>query len=305
MELVLELLLTRARRDLGPELEQPGGRVPLLGPPRQLVARSQQVLVDRRVPVPLGVGQRHRDPGHRVQRARARAAAEVHAALLAAGVQPVLDPAPGAVADGEAGRLGQHRAVGVVAAQTAGQRPVRATELLVDGRLDDHVTRQLAAALDQASQRVQITGDASLHVHRPPPVEPAVVDLAVPVAVGPLAERRHHVDVPREQQRSPAAGPGQPTHDIRAARVLAPRPPRLVLDGAPHVVGAEDIGLEPEPVQECGDVLLTRPLLAVWRPVLAAERDQIAHKPEQIAAVCPQPRLVRVRGHRQRPDCGT
>ena len=204
------------------------------------------------------------------------------------------------MADGHAGRLREHRAVGVVPAQPCRQRAVGAAELLVHHRLDDHVAGEGDVTLGEAAVRVQCAGDAGLHVPRAAAVEAAVLDIPVPEPVRPRAQRRHDVHVPGQEQRAAAARAAAAADHARAALVAAPRPPQRVGDRGLDLVRPEHVDLGAGLVQARRDQLLAGPFVPIRRAVLAGERDQLAGQLDQVIAVAAEPLVGRSALHIER-----
>ena len=129
-------------------------------------------------------------------------------------------------------RLGLH-------AQFRQKRGALAQQLLVRHCGHDQTARQLLPAAFQPSRRPHHGGQSALHVHRPPPVEPAIFNPRFK-RVSQVILHRMGVRVPvKEQRRSRTASPQDPQYHRPSVPDLIPlhfqtHVPKFRLNSVPY-----------------------------------------------------------------------
>ena len=183
------------------------------------------------------------------------------------------------------GRLRDDRTVGSVAAVDQCQGP-HATRLFVDDRGEDDVATQAHPGGPQDLQGGDGSGQAGLHVSRAPAVDRAVMPGRREGVDRPALPGAHDVDMTKEQQRPPAAAPGEGGRKVRTATEIAIR----VVAGSARVpsqldgVGLPLVELRAEALESTGEDVLD--ITFAGRLLRIGEVRVHAGDPDQLLQQC-------------------
>ena len=199
------------------------------------------------------------------------------------------------------GRLRDDRAVGSVAAVDQCQRP-HATRLFVDDGGENDVATQAHPGSPQDLQGGDGSGQAGLHVSRAPAVDHAVMPGRRERIDRPALPGAHDVDMTKEQQRPPAAAPGEGSRKVRTTTEIA----ICVVTGSTRVssqrdgVGLPLVELRAEPLESTGEDALD--ITFAGRLLGTGEIRVHAGNPDQLLQQCDRLLVVSARSSRDRVE---